>query len=252
MYSDEEFALILRKAAELATPSEPLGRSAGGLTLAEMKAAASEAGFDPDLVERAARLLPASSASASFFERLIGGQLQLKNEAWFRTVLSEPGAAKLLSALLIDVDPSGKGHSGATGMTWRSSGDIEIFMVTARPDEGGTAVTVALDRGGTLAVTGTVALIGSFMAALAGIGLGSELGPAIGVPVIFSGIGGVLAIARHYWASSTRTARDRIGLAMDAVSQSLKASAVGRGLEEHGAATRTDVETPAGPSSRRH
>jgi hypothetical protein len=209
-----------------------------------MKAAAAEAGLDPDLVERAARLLPANSAS-SILERLIGGQLRLKNEAYFRTVLDEPGAAKLLSAVRIEVGPSGEGHSGATGMTWRTSSDFETFTVTARPDEGGTAVTVALDRGGTLTVTGTVALIGSFMAALAGIGLGSELGPAIGLPVIVSGIGGMLALARGYWASSTRTARDRIARAMDAVSQSLKATSIGSGSEENATVTKHDVDTSA-------
>jgi hypothetical protein len=55
VYSDEEFALILRKTAELASRAESPGSASTGLTLAEMKAAAGQVGFDPALVEQAAR-----------------------------------------------------------------------------------------------------------------------------------------------------------------------------------------------------
>ena len=47
VYSDEEFALILRTAAELASRAEQPGFSSNGLTLAEMKSAAAQAGLDP-------------------------------------------------------------------------------------------------------------------------------------------------------------------------------------------------------------
>jgi hypothetical protein len=57
VYSDEEFALILRKATELASRAEPPVPSSAGLTLTEMKAVAAQVGLDPALVERAARLL---------------------------------------------------------------------------------------------------------------------------------------------------------------------------------------------------
>jgi len=232
----------------LANPPEPVGHSPGGLTLAEMKAAAAEAGLAPDLVERAARLLPASRSAPSSLERLIGGQPRLRNEAYFPIVLDEPEAAQLLSAVRIEVGPSGEGHAGATGMIWRTSTDLETFRVTARPDQDGTSVTVALDRGGTLMATGTFALIGSIMAGLIGVGVGGELGTAVGAPVILSGIGGVFALARGYWSSSTRTARERIGRAMDSVSQSLDAISAARGVGEKAAAAGTDVGAPSDAS----
>ncbi len=47
VYSDEEFALILRQAAELASRAEPPGPSSAGLTLTEMKAAAAQAVWTP-------------------------------------------------------------------------------------------------------------------------------------------------------------------------------------------------------------
>jgi hypothetical protein len=91
IYSDDEFALILRKTAELASRSEPSGSSSGGLTLSEMKAAAAQAGIDPALVERAVRMLSAK-ATGSPFERLIGGPLRPDNDARF------PGATNALRA----------------------------------------------------------------------------------------------------------------------------------------------------------
>ena len=48
-YTDEEFALVLQEAAELARKSD------GELSLDDMKAIAEEAGLDPALIERAAR-----------------------------------------------------------------------------------------------------------------------------------------------------------------------------------------------------
>ena len=43
IYIDEEFALILRQASELASRAEPPGTSSAGFTLTEMKAAAAQA-----------------------------------------------------------------------------------------------------------------------------------------------------------------------------------------------------------------
>src|SRR5687768_5088687 len=100
VYSDEQFALILRKAAELASGAQPSAPSQSGLTLTEMKAAASQVGFDPALVERAARLL-AVGAAASPLERLIGGPLRHEHEARFPIKLDEHRAALLLSAVRI-------------------------------------------------------------------------------------------------------------------------------------------------------
>lgn len=49
VYSDEEFALVVRKAAELASRTESPAAASAGLTLADMKSAAAHAGLDPDL-----------------------------------------------------------------------------------------------------------------------------------------------------------------------------------------------------------
>lgn len=61
-YSEEEFALILRKASEIQlSEGRPKGtpEAGSGLTLQEIRSIASEAGIDPEAVTRAASVLGA-------------------------------------------------------------------------------------------------------------------------------------------------------------------------------------------------
>ena len=223
LYSDEEFAVILRKAAELASQAELPARSSAGLTLTEMKTAAAEAGLDPTLVERAARLLTVSD-TASPFERLIGGPLRHDHRIHVPTRLDEHTAARLLSAVRIIAGQTGRenaGHSSALGMTWHDGGEVETLSVSARAEENGTSAFVSLDRRGTLGLVATFSGVAIFLALLfAGSALYPE-DPTLGFGGAIVGVGGVLAIARGYWASTTRAARERISAIMDAVGRTL-------------------------------
>ena len=220
VYTDEEFALILRKAAELASRAEPAGSSSTGLTLTEMKAAAAQAGLDPALVERAARLVT-TRVTASPFERLLGGPLRHADEARLPIQLDEPTAARLLSAARITAGQAGvrdEGHSSSLGMAWHDGGEIEALRVTARPAEGGTSVSVVLDRRWTLGMLGVASGMGMFFLLVASGQLFREA-PALGVGTLIAGSAGGLALARAYWASSTRKIRERISEVMDAMGQ---------------------------------
>src|SRR5688572_28613972 len=192
VYSDQEFALILRQAAELASRAEPPGPSSAGLTLAEMKAAAAQAGLDPALVERAARLL-AAKVSASPLERLTGGPLRHHYEARFPVKLDEHSAARLLSAVRISAGQAGSrddGHSSSMGMTWHDGGETEALRVTARPEEDGTSVSVDLDRRGALAVTAGVSGMAMFFTVLFAVHALYPEAPALGYGGLIAGIGG--------------------------------------------------------------
>jgi len=223
VYTDEEFALILRKATELASRVEPSASSSGGLTLTEMKAAAAQVGFDPTLVERAARML-AATATASPLERLTGGPLRHNHEVRFPIKLDENRAALLLSAVRISAGLAGRrdsGHSSSIGLTWHDGGDLEALRITARPEEDGTAVTVVLDRRGTLGlVAGATGVVMFFAVSFSLFALYPEA-PAQGYGGLIAGIGGALAVARSYWASSTRKVQERINVVMDAIGQTL-------------------------------
>jgi hypothetical protein len=222
VYSDEEFALILRTAAELASRAEQPGFSSNGLTLTEMKSAAAQAGLDPALVERAARLL-VTRARASPLERLIGGPLRHEHHARFSIKLDEQDAARLLSAVRINTDfhSSDPGHSSALGMTWKASSDGDVLSIAARPDADGTSVSVVIDRRGMFVLTGAISSLAMFFAVLFAVFALAPEAPALGFGGLVAGIGGVLAVARGYWASSTRKVQERIGVVMDAIGQTL-------------------------------
>ena len=222
VYSDEEFARILRSAAELANRPDQPGISSTGLTLAEMKSAASQAGLDPALIERAARMV-ASPGSASPFARLIGGPLRHEQVARFSAQLDEEGARRLLSAVRIaatDFHSSNDGHSSALGMTWKASGEGDVLSVVARPDENGTSVSIGIDRRGTFALTCVVAGLVMAFAFIAGVGFYREI-PALAPWIPVAGLGVTLAAGRSFWASSTRKARERIGMLMNAIAETL-------------------------------
>jgi hypothetical protein len=184
-----------------------------------MKAVAAQVGIDPALVERAARLV-AAGATASPVERLIGGPWRHEQRARFPVELDESRSAQLLSAVRISAGHPGDGHSSSGGMTWHKGGEFEAFSVTARTEEDGTSVSVVLDRRGTLGLVAPLSAVGVFIALVAGMGL-YDVAPALGAGAGIAGIGGVLAVARGYWASSTRKVRERIDVVMDALSHTL-------------------------------
>lgn len=223
VYSDEDFALILRKATELASRPDGPPSSSDGLTLAEMKAAAAQVGLDPALVDRAARMVTAA-ATETPLERVIGGPTRHNLEARFPIRLDEKKAGLLLSAVRIGAGLAGSrdvSHSSSMGMTWHDGGDLESLRVTARPGEDGTTVSVVLDRRGTLTIVGVFSGMAMFLTVLfAAFALYPEA-PALGLGGFVAGIGGVLAAARGYWASSTRKIRERIGVLMDAIDHTL-------------------------------
>ena len=80
-YSEEEFALILRKATEIQVSSgNPSARtSTGGFTLQEIQSIATEAGIDAEAVTRAASLLGAQEwdEKAGLAAAIFGGASNL-------------------------------------------------------------------------------------------------------------------------------------------------------------------------------
>lgn len=221
VYNDEEFALILRRAAELSSRSDHAGSSPDGLTLAEIKSAAAQAGLDPALVEQAARTL-VMRATTSPFERLIGGPLQHEHDVHFGVTLNEDRAARVLSAVRLTphFHSSNAGHSGALGMMWKASGDGNVLSIVAKPDADGTSLTVVIDRRGTFFLTALVSAMAAFGALVVATGVAS-VAPSLAPVVAVSGIGGAFALARRFWSTSSSKARERIGNIVDTVGRTL-------------------------------
>jgi hypothetical protein len=224
VYSDEEFALILRTAAELANREELPHSSPDGMTLAEMKSAAAEAGLDPVLVEQAARMV-VEAPRVTALDRLMGGPVRHKIDVHFPAKLDENSAALLLSAVRIRASLPGhrdRGHSSAMGMTWHDGGATESLGVTASPEEDGTTVSVVVDRRGTLLLLVMFSGVAMFLSTLFALFALLPEAPALGAAGFIAGIGGTLAAARSYWSSSTRRIRERLASVTNAIGRTLK------------------------------
>jgi mannose-6-phosphate isomerase-like protein (cupin superfamily) len=191
-----------------------------------MKSAAAEAGIDASLVERAARLLP-DPASRSLFETVVGGPLRHEDQATFPSELTEHEAARLLSAVRSAAGRPGKGDSSSVGMSWHSGTEGSELLVTAHAEADGTRVSARIDRGTGLLLTSLATAGGIFASILVAIGAAEEatISPYL---VLGGGVAGTLALARAYWASSTRRMRRQLGDIMDTIRRSL----AGRGGDE--------------------
>ena len=154
-----------------------------------MKAIAAEAGLDPVLVERAARLIPLDSR-VSLPERVLGGPVKYRLDAHFSANLTDHRTAHLLSAVRASAEQQGEGQADSSGMSWRSVGEGSQILVTAHAEGEGTRVRVVADRRGAFAITGTFTLLGALAVAIAVVVAG-EIG------ALESGGGGVVTHRRR-------------------------------------------------------
>jgi hypothetical protein len=225
IYNDKEFALILSRATELSESADSALRRRTGLSLDEIKAIATEAGFKPASIERAARQLPLD-AGASAAERALGGPLKHERTAHLAVPLTEERAAHLLAIVRAALDQHGVGDASAGGMSWNSAGDGSQIFVTAHHEKEGTRVRVALNRQETLALTGflsvTAGLIVPFIAAAA---LGYESN-AVNATIFAGGLGGSLATARAFWSYTSERCRRRANELIDLVAGALDGSSM--------------------------
>jgi hypothetical protein len=212
VYGDEELALILHKAAELARLSKAERDSSSGLSLEEIKTVGAEVGLDPSLIERAARLIPQGPESR--LERLIGGPLQHRRDVRVRTTLTAEKAAHLLATVRGIVEVQGEGQSDASGMSWHSKGGAVHTSVTANAETGGIRVRVRVDRRG-------MSFLTAFSSVVATVPFASPLidaGPSI-ISIALAVL--PVAVGRVFWVYSTRRARDRVEALVDTVGRSL-------------------------------
>lgn len=222
-YSDQEFALILNKAAELAVSTDVSRRRRTGLTLEEIKAIATEAGFEPELIERAARQV-SFSPNDSLVERAIGGPLKHELIAQFDERLTDERAAHLLAIVRAAVDHQGEGDSTSAGISWNSVGEGSQLFVTAHSEDERTRVRVAANRRDALVITGALSLTAGVLVPSVITNILDFESVAINAAVFAGGFGASLAAARAFWAVSTEQIRERTGAIMDKLSEALAQS----------------------------
>ena len=145
VYSEEEVALILRRATASSGSSSAEVGSPGGLTLEQIVGIAEEVGIDPTDVRRAARLVPRGDHE-SLLARIVGGASRHERVAQVQTELTEEGAARVLSSVRAVADHPGEGQGDAFGISWQSWKGRDRVTVSVVPRETGTSIRIRIDR----------------------------------------------------------------------------------------------------------
>jgi hypothetical protein len=206
-YSEEDFAIILAKAAEFSPESTSHGTPPGTLSLLEMKSIASEVGLDPDLIERAAHLAP-GVLRPTLFGRLFGGPLSSHIDLHIPVHLTEEGAQQLLSLTRATLLTHGQAEATSAGMSFSSFEGWQRVYISAHPDGDGTRIHVVVDNRSRLFLPIILAPLGTLMVIAVAVGLGGTgpNDPTTMLPWFVLG-GGVTAVAGLLWRSVKKTAQ---------------------------------------------
>ncbi len=214
-YTDEEVALILRKATDLQAQGANRGE---GLDLETIQDIAREIGLDPELVAQAATQLPIDSPGA--LARFFGGG------ALYQVRLTQDGEISPEKAQeLVAIARRLLGHQGVTtevmgSMEWKTVGEPSQLAVTISKRAGSTSVEIIADRGGAAVLTG----VGSMsIGILAGVVTGAitEPGVAVGMTLFGSGVAGGLLLTRVIWRRNTAKFKNKLNALTEALRQAL-------------------------------
>jgi hypothetical protein len=215
-FSDQEVALILRRAMEM--QQEPGSRS-DGLSLSELRDIAREIGVDPELVSKAANQLP--SPRDGVVGRLLGGSVRQELHLVHQGVLSREQLHDLTIALRSAMQHQGRTEEVLDAVEWRTVGDFNEVAVTARSQGRSTAVHVMIDRSGVAVVTVFASVgLGAFVAAIAGSII--EPGVAGGIALMGGGLAGGALLARGIWRRTARALDRKLSRLVEAIEASFR------------------------------
>lgn len=218
-YSDEEFALILRRAAATGRREPAAPGTRDGLTLEELQAIAREVGLDPDLVAEAARALPV--AREGWLARLFGGPGYLEVEFEVDRAITQDDTASTVAVIRRVLRVQGTSRWTGGGMEWTSTATPTQVSVDIVPRNGRTRVLILADRGGMGVVAGTAAVL-VFLALGGALAGGLEpAGVLESIGVAGGALAGAFATARAIWASTAKRTRTRLARLVDAMRETL-------------------------------
>ncbi len=221
-YSEEEFALILRKASEiqLSDGSQPGRAVAGGLTLDEIRSIAAEAGIDPEAVTRAVSIIGAlewdekSGLAAAIF----GGPDKYHLDCEIPGTLPPEEMGRILEEIRRAAEHQGAASEVLGGMEWKTVGELSAVNVNISPRGKSTSIQIVGNRGPAAGMTFIFPMMGAGV--LVGI-LGATFEPtsAVGIVSLVAGtLGAGFLTARTIWSSTSKKFRARLTRLMDRVS----------------------------------
>ena len=182
-----------------------------------MKSIASEVGLDPELIERAAHLVPAVRQS-NLVGRLFGGPLSSSVELHIPGQLTQEAAQQLLSLTRATLLTRGEGEATSAGMSFSSFERWQKVFISAQPDGGSTQIHVVVDNRSRLLLPIVLAPLGTLLVIALAVAVGptgpSE--PSTTLPWYVLGVG-IPTIAGLLWRSVRKTVQRTLGTLDDLV-----------------------------------
>ncbi|MCJ7629849.1 MAG: hypothetical protein MUO50_15850, partial [Longimicrobiales bacterium] len=130
-YSEEEFALILRKASEiqLSSGNQSARLGTGGLTLEEIRSIATEAGIDPEAVTRAASVLGAMKwdEKAGLAAAIFGGPGKFHLDCELPGRLPPEEMGRILEQIRRAAEHQGEASEVLGGVEWKTVGELSAI-----------------------------------------------------------------------------------------------------------------------------
>lgn len=168
-FDEREVALILRKAAEVAREERPAAVLAGGMTLAEIKEIATEAGIDPSRVDAIARSID-TPVRRSRLDAFVGSPTNVRHDAVFAAELSEEDRGEAVRRIREALGTPGVVGGRADSVEWMDQDGLGGRYVTIAPAEGGTRVEVSgAFREAAAGATGIAGVVGAVGGVVTGL-----------------------------------------------------------------------------------
>lgn len=216
-FDEEQFALILRKAAEL--QARDTARPRGGISLREIEGIAAEAGIDPRYVRQAlAVALPAAEPGP--LGRLVGMPFRLDARHSVPGELDRQELSAIIDALQFAAGRPGSAREVLGGVEWKAKDAFGSVQASVRRTGDDTRIHIEADRRETAAVLGILFPVAGFLAgtlhaATAGAGAPAAL-------IILASSAGGFGVARVIWEAISRKWRRRVEEMMTKVIGSIR------------------------------
>ncbi|MGD8320704.1 MAG: hypothetical protein PVJ02_09625 [Gemmatimonadota bacterium] len=215
-FTDQDVALILKRAAELDRSAAP-NSLARGLSGSELEEIAREVGIDPRMVARAVAELDDHRRSSS--ELLLGEAPMHRQTRVVPRALDRSALQSLVAAVDESVPAQGTVSEALGAVRWSASDRILSRQVAIKPSEHETLIRV--EERYTHAIRGVLHGIPSAYGVVFGLAWGLEgiggLGPGLGLAAAL-GAGG-WALGRALWSAVSRRSRRRVHALADRLTE---------------------------------
>ena len=246
-YSDEEFAVIRRRASEI--QEGPSGSGGGGLTLYDIQRIAKEAGIDPAAVARAAAALPTDDPNT--FDGIFGGPFAHRLDRTVQGEISEGDMHRVIRVLRRVTGRQGETEYTLNGAEWTGFVGTSAISVNISSAHGETTIEIVGYRSLTGVATYFTLVITSLVAwllSLVALDPGTMGGPLV-LSMLGAWLGAAFLASRTLLKRTSATPRRLLSGLMEEASRCV-AEALGRGGPPPRALERREgSDLPAEPDS---